>query len=153
GMSIRLMQGVPVGDTQVWCNRGVSGIDGSTSTAMGAAAACPDRPLLLVTGDMSAAYDIGALADPSTAGNFNMLVVDNGGGDIFRRIKPTSDLPEREQFLAAMPLFPLAALADAYGFAYVRATAAECTEDMLTDILRNDKKTIIHLITDQYTAS
>ncbi|MCI6857588.1 MAG: 2-succinyl-5-enolpyruvyl-6-hydroxy-3-cyclohexene-1-carboxylic-acid synthase, partial [Bacteroidales bacterium] len=43
-----------------FCNRGVSGIDGCTSTAIGAAMV--NGPAVLITGDMSFLYDISALS-------------------------------------------------------------------------------------------
>src|SRR5690606_26122554 len=44
----------------VFCNRGTSGIDGSTSTAIGAALAS-DKPTILITGDIGFLYDSNAL--------------------------------------------------------------------------------------------
>ena len=46
---------------EVFANRGTSGIDGCTSTAVGAALAQPDRPVVLLTGDVAFFYDRNAL--------------------------------------------------------------------------------------------
>ncbi len=102
---------------RVECNRGVSGIDGSTSTAIGYAMAS-ERPVLFVSGDMSASYDLAAFALRGVPDSFKMVVLDNGGGDIFRAVGTTRDLAECESFFVAPPRFPLEALAAAYGFAY-----------------------------------
>lgn len=118
GMSIREAQKVSIDKpTSVWSNRGVSGIDGATSTAIGASLVA-DKPVVLITGDMSAAYDIGALAVNGVGCNFTMIVVNNNGGEIFRQVGTTKNLPEREQYFTAMPKFPLQKLAEAYGFDY-----------------------------------
>ena len=102
------------------CNRGVSGIDGCTSTAMGAASAI-STPLVLLSGDMSAQYDMGALAWSGVPANFRMAVLDNGGGNIFRHIAATRGLPMCDRCLVADVRLPLRALADAYGFRYFEA--------------------------------
>ncbi len=103
------------------CNRGVSGIDGATSTAVGAHIYYDDNTLL-ITGDMSAQYDIGALALKEITPRFKMAVLNNKGGGIFRYIKSTSKLDECEQCFSAMINLPLRQLAEAYGFAYFEAT-------------------------------
>ncbi len=90
---------------------------------------------------MSAAYDVGALAVEGVGGNFTMVVVNNHGGEIFRRVATTRDLPERELYFTAMPKFPLAKLADAYGFDYSLITTPEEFEPAT-----GDKPKIVELI-------
>lgn len=103
------------------CNRGVSGIDGSTSTAIGASVVNVDTTLL-ITGDMSAQYDIGALAASCISSSFKMIVLNNGGGGIFRFVKSTADLPELEAYFVAEVKLPLKQIAEGYGFKYMCAT-------------------------------
>ncbi|MDE7457272.1 MAG: 2-succinyl-5-enolpyruvyl-6-hydroxy-3-cyclohexene-1-carboxylic-acid synthase, partial [Muribaculaceae bacterium] len=103
------------------CNRGVSGIDGSTSTAIGAHIYYADNTLL-ITGDMSAQYDLGALALQEITPRFKMAVLNNQGGGIFRYIKSTSKLDECEECFAGSVNLPLQKLAEAYGFAYFEAS-------------------------------
>lgn len=114
--SLRRMAGV-------FCNRGVSGIDGCTSTAIGASTATDD-PVVLLSGDMSAQYDLGALATAGIPRNFRMAVLANGGGNIFRHIGATRELPCRDSCLVAEVRLPLRELAGAYGFGYYRADSA-----------------------------
>ena len=80
------------------CNRGVSGIDGSTSTAIGASLAYSGTTLL-ITGDMSFSYDLSGLASQYNSPRLKIIVMKNGGGGIFRFIKSTSALPELERYL------------------------------------------------------
>ena len=105
---------------RIECNRGVSGIDGATSTAIGAHL-CYDDVTLLVSGDMSAQYDMGAFALTEITPRFKMAVLNNGGGGIFRFIKSTSALEECEECFVADVRLPLKELAAAYGFAYYEA--------------------------------
>ena len=68
---------------EVFCNRGTSGIDGSTSTAIGCATV-RDKQTILVTGDLSFFYDSNALWNNYIPKNFRIVVINNGGGGIFR---------------------------------------------------------------------
>ena len=67
------------------CNRGTSGIDGSVSTAVGMAVVSR-KPVLLITGDLSFFYDSNALWNPYVPVDFRIVLVNNGGGGIFRFI-------------------------------------------------------------------
>ena len=68
-----------------YCNRGANGIDGSTSTAMGFAMVST-RPTLLITGDLSFFYDINGLWNQYIPSQTRIIIINNGGGDIFRII-------------------------------------------------------------------
>ncbi len=123
----------------VYCNRGVSGIDGSTSTAIGNAMLTSET-LVLITGDLSAQYDIGALSINNIPSTFKMIVMCNGGGGIFRFIKSTSDLPELEEYFAIAPNLPLELLAKGYGFNFFKACNEPELIDQLPLFLKKDKK-------------
>ena len=68
---------------KVFSNRGTSGIDGSTSTAVGAAL-YSSSPTLLISGDLSFIYDSNGLWNNYLRPDFRIIVVNNGGGGIFR---------------------------------------------------------------------
>ncbi|MDH7445763.1 2-succinyl-5-enolpyruvyl-6-hydroxy-3-cyclohexene-1-carboxylic-acid synthase [Aquimarina sp. 2201CG14-23] len=68
---------------KVYCNRGTSGIDGSTSTAIGAAVAS-GLPTTLITGDLSFFYDSNGLWNDTIPSNFKIILINNEGGGIFR---------------------------------------------------------------------
>lgn len=69
----------------VFCNRGTSGIDGSMSTAVGAACVVK-KPTVFITGDISFFYDSNALWNNYLPCSFRIIVINNGGGGIFRFI-------------------------------------------------------------------
>ena len=73
-------------DLTVLGNRGASGIDGITSTALGAGSATDD-PLVLVTGDLAYYHDMnGLLALARCDVDATIVLVDNDGGGIFHML-------------------------------------------------------------------
>ncbi len=89
--AVRFAQLYPLpNDTQVECNRGVNGIEGSLSTAMGYAMG-DSRPQFFICGDLSFFYDMNALWLQGIPDNVRILLINNGGGGIFDLI-PTPDL-------------------------------------------------------------
>ncbi|MCI9606908.1 MAG: 2-succinyl-5-enolpyruvyl-6-hydroxy-3-cyclohexene-1-carboxylic-acid synthase [Muribaculaceae bacterium] len=146
GTNLQLSNGTPVryaqliGDTGLHrcdCNRGVSGIDGCTSTAIGAALAYSSGITVLVTGDMSAQYDLGALATADIPPRFKMIVMCNSGGGIFRFISSTAQLPEREKNFAAAETMrlPVRQLADAFGFAFFSADSEASLREVFPEFI------------------
>ena len=81
----------------VFCNRGTSGIDGSSSTAIGAAL-MTESPTLLITGDLSFFYDINALWNDYWKPNFRVIIINNQGGGIFRILPGQKDTPVYNQY-------------------------------------------------------
>lgn len=135
------------------CNRGVSGIDGSTSTAIGSHIYYDDNTLL-ITGDMSAQYDIGALALTEITPRFKMAVLNNNGGGIFRYIKSTSQLEECEECFAAKVNLPLKQLAQAYGFAYFEANdKVSLDKSFGLFAAEKDKPAILNIITPPHEST
>ena len=82
---------------KVFCNRGTSGIDGSTSTAVGAAFTLK-IPTLLITGDLSFFYDVNAMWNSYWKSNFRLIIINNQGGGIFRILPGQKDTPEYDQY-------------------------------------------------------
>ena len=70
---------------EVFCNRGTSGIDGSTSTAIGAAFAS-SKQTVFITGDLSFFYDSNGLWNDHIPPNFRIVLINNSGGGIFKII-------------------------------------------------------------------
>ncbi len=71
----------------LYCQRGLSGIDGLVAGALGHYLAAPEVPLVLILGDVSFAHDCGALAALAQArGPILIVVLDNGGGRLFDRL-------------------------------------------------------------------
>ncbi len=96
-------------------NRGTSGIDGSTSTALGAAIVNPSKQHLLISGDISFLYDSNALWYEPFPRNFKMIVIQNYGGGIFKIIPGPADSKQREKYFEAKQVKSPASIAQAFG--------------------------------------
>ncbi|AQL41558.1 2-succinyl-5-enolpyruvyl-6-hydroxy-3-cyclohexene-1-carboxylic-acid synthase [Halorientalis sp. IM1011] len=86
-------------DLTILGNRGASGIDGVTSTALGAGSAADD-PLVLVTGDLAYYHDTNGLLSIARCGvDATIVLVNNDGGGIFHLLPIEEfDPPFTEQF-------------------------------------------------------
>lgn len=96
-------------------NRGTSGIDGSTSTALGAAIVNPSKQHVLISGDISFLYDSNALWYEPFPRNFKMIVIQNYGGGIFKIIPGPADSKQREKYFEAKQVKSPATIAQAFG--------------------------------------
>jgi 2-succinyl-5-enolpyruvyl-6-hydroxy-3-cyclohexene-1-carboxylate synthase len=91
--------GLPAGrQIDVFANRGTSGIDGCNSTAVGAALAQPERPVVLLTGDVAFFYDRNAFWHNYPTPNLRVVLFNNHGGGIFRLIDGPRQQPELDEF-------------------------------------------------------
>jgi 2-succinyl-5-enolpyruvyl-6-hydroxy-3-cyclohexene-1-carboxylate synthase len=111
---------------RVLSNRGANGIDGTVSTAFGVAAA-DQGPVVLLTGDVALAYDIGGLLAARRLGlKLAIVLLNNGGGGIFDFL-PVSELRDLyEHHVATAPGLEFDRVAALYGLGYTRAgTASE----------------------------
>ena len=85
---------------QVYCNRGVNGIEGSLSTAAGFSCVTGQR-VFCVIGDLSFFYDQNALWNQNLRGNLRILLLNNGKGGIFNMLKGLEQSPARDRYVAA----------------------------------------------------
>ena len=90
----------PIQSIKYFANRGVSGIDGSTSTALGMAVANPNKLHVLITGDVSFFYDSNALWNSYLPANFRIVLINNNGGGIFNIIEGPKTSKQNELFVA-----------------------------------------------------
>ncbi|WLI77830.1 2-succinyl-5-enolpyruvyl-6-hydroxy-3-cyclohexene-1-carboxylic-acid synthase [Kosakonia sp. H02] len=134
---------LPVG-YPVYSNRGASGIDGLLSTAAGVQRATA-RPTLAIVGDLSALYDLNALALLRQASApFVLLVVNNNGGQIFSLL-PTPPA-EREQFYLMPQNVHFDHAAAMFDLAYHRPENWDELEQALTGAWHKPGATVIELV-------
>lgn len=123
---------LPRADVQVNANRGVSGIDGCTGTAVGAALAT-GRPTVLISGDLAFFYDRNSLWHNDVPSNLRLVVLNNGGGNIFKLIDGPSNLPPAEletHFFTPHKLTARNTAAD-FKLAYFSANSTSALENTL----------------------
>jgi 2-succinyl-5-enolpyruvyl-6-hydroxy-3-cyclohexene-1-carboxylate synthase len=101
----------------VFASRGTSGIDGCTSTAVGYAMAS-GKNTLLITGDVAFFYDRNALWQQSLPKGLKILLLNNGGGNIFRMIDGPARQPELEHLFETWQGHTAASLAQQAGIDY-----------------------------------
>lgn len=115
---------------RVFCNRGTSGIDGSTSTAIGAAV-INETPTLLITGDLGFFYDSNALWNTYVRKDFRIILINNGGGGIFRILPGKEDSENFKTFFETRHNLTAKHLCVMYGFEYGTANSMESLQNEL----------------------
>lgn len=131
---------------EVFCNRGTSGIDGSTSTAIGAAFAS-GKPTVLLTGDVGFFYDSNALWNEYIPRNFKIIVVNNGGGGIFRILPGHQENRVFNTFFETSHCLTAEHLAKMYRFEYYSASDETTLNESLNRFLNHDSPAILEIFT------
>ena len=102
-MPIRYWEMIWAGDVVTYASRGVNGIDGQVSTAVGIARACSSKVHCLI-GDITFLYDFNIMVEKLPA-NLEIWVIDNKGGRIFERVN-VSDKMILSEYLPLNELIP-----------------------------------------------
>jgi 2-succinyl-5-enolpyruvyl-6-hydroxy-3-cyclohexene-1-carboxylate synthase len=132
---------------QVYCNRGTSGIDGSTSTAIGAAVV-NGKQTVFITGDIGFLYDSNALWNNYIPKNFKIIVINNGGGGIFRILPGHKETPVFNTFFETSHCLTAEHLAKMYGFEYTIASDEKSLSKGLAILYaQNEKPGILEVFT------
>ena len=127
---------------EVYCNRGTSGIDGSTSTAIGGAVA-NEKQTVLITGDISFLYDSNALWNNYIPKNFKIILINNGGGGIFRILPGHDETPVFNTFFETSHCLTAENLAKMYDFDYAIASDEPSLEVGIKNLYSNNNKPFI----------
>ena len=107
----------------IYCNRGTSGIDGSTSTAMGAAWVS-SSPTLFITGDLSFFYDVNGMWHDYLKPTTRIIVINNQGGGIFRILPGEKDTPAYDTYFETVQKRSTKQLCKAFGLGYRSAASS-----------------------------
>jgi 2-succinyl-5-enolpyruvyl-6-hydroxy-3-cyclohexene-1-carboxylate synthase len=130
---------------KVFCNRGTSGIDGSTSTAIGAAMVVKDQ-VVFVTGDVSFFYDSNALWNTYIPKSFRIILINNNGGGIFKFIPGPSKSGALDYFETPHGL-TAEHLCKMYGFDYSTASGEETLTNALADFYTGNQPRLLEVFT------
>ena len=122
-------------------NRGVNGIDGTISTALGLAT--NGKPTYLVTGDLSLFHDLNGLAVAKTH-NLNLTIIlhNNDGGGIFEYL-PQKGTKHFDYLFSTSQGLDYSGAATLYGCGYTKISSP----DELSSVLANvSQETGVHII-------
>ncbi|PHR47336.1 MAG: 2-succinyl-5-enolpyruvyl-6-hydroxy-3-cyclohexene-1-carboxylic-acid synthase [Fluviicola sp.] len=132
------------------CNRGTSGIDGSTSTALGNCLADPDHLHTFISGDISFFYDSNAFWNHHLPSNFRMFVINNGGGGIFNIIPGPEKSEVKEKYFVANQSFSAKSICEAFEVNYMCASSMDEIDSQLNsffEIQSNERPVLMEIFT------
>ena len=145
----------------VYCNRGVNGIEGSLSTAAGFSLVAKN-PVFIVIGDLSFFYDSNALWNKELKGNFRILLLNNGGGGIFRQLPVGDGRSSALDYVMGSHHTSAEGICKSYGVEYLSARnevemeegiqlllQKECSRPLLLEVF-TDTETDTQVLKDYY---
>ena len=133
---------------EVNCNRGTSGIDGSTSTAAGFSIKS-DLPNVLLTGDLSFFYDRNAFWNPDFPDNLKVIVFNNQGGGIFNMIPGPGLHKKSKEYFTTPRTHSAQYLAEEFDLSFFQTDEINNFDTILTLFLEFKGAAILEIHTDQ----
>ncbi len=126
----------------VHINRGASGIDGITSTALGIAQL--KEPAFLLTGDLSFLHDLNALAAAKnyTAG-LTVILINNNGGGIFNSLPVSKDKSILNEYFLTPHNLNLKKITTSFGVDY---KLVKSWEEFSAEIKKSGKKKAVSVL-------
>jgi 2-succinyl-5-enolpyruvyl-6-hydroxy-3-cyclohexene-1-carboxylate synthase len=148
--AIRLMN--LYADRHVYCNRGVNGIEGSLSTAVGFSM-CKnksDKHVYCVLGDLSFFYDQNALWNRNLNGKLRIIVLNNGGGAIFGKFQGLKESQAREEMIMAKHHATAEGICSQNDVKYLAAHTMEEMEQGISQLIHaeSERPMLLEVFTD-----
>lgn len=122
----------PIQGIKYFANRGVSGIDGSTSTAVGMAMSQPNNLVTLITGDISFFYDSNGLWLDHLPDNLRIFLINNNGGGIFNILEGSRKSVQNKLFVAPHKA-KASSICEAFGVDYNYCDSIPALESQMHD--------------------
>jgi len=136
-------------DLIYYSNRGVSGIDGCLSTAVGTAMAT-NKLVVAVLGDMSFVYDSNALWNREFPSNLRIIIINNKGGGIFSLIDGPKQNLSFDQYVNAYHPANIKKLIEGFGLKYYSASNEDEFNNSCNDFYKTN---IVASVLEVYTSS
>ncbi|MGN1213718.1 MAG: thiamine pyrophosphate-dependent enzyme, partial [Bacteroidaceae bacterium] len=131
------------GEVEIYCNRGVNGIEGSVSVAAGCASVC-DRNVYAVVGDLSFFYDVNSLWNTELRQNLRVVLLNDHGGAIFEKLDGLSNSAALHPYISARHDCNARGIALSYGCDYHAVANEKQLEETFREInLSNNNKPIL----------
>ena len=132
---------------QVFANRGTSGIDGCTSTAVGHALVS-GRPNFLITGDLAFFYDRNAFWHNYPLENLRVLLLNNHGGLIFDILEGPSSVPEARDYFITRQALNARRLCGEFDFIHLKADEGRPIKELVMDLIRSNRTAVLEYESD-----
>ncbi len=134
---------------KIFSNRGVNGIEGCISTAVGSAIHFKGFTTL-ITGDLAMLYDSNALWNTNFPCNLKIIVLNNGGGGIFRIIDGPDKYKTQRDFFETPHNYNMEYLSKMYNLSYIGTRNEKELSEALNMIYCDmDKPCILEIFTEQ----
>lgn len=133
-------------DLQYYANRGVSGIDGCSSTAVGYATVS-NKIVTLISGDIAFLYDVNALWNKYLSKRLKFIIINNAGGGIFRIIDGPSTTKELDQFFETTHNRNASPIAEMHGLAYFSANNVNSLQTQIDALYASKETAILEVFT------
>ncbi len=145
--SVRL--GNVFGKHYIYCNRGVNGIEGSLSVAAGYASVT-DKTVYCVIGDLSFFYDQNALWNRNLNGNLRILLLNNGGGGIFRQLPGLEQSPATEEYVTASHCTNAEGICSQNHISYYHVDSEQELDQQIDALFvaHSDRPVLVEVVTD-----
>ena len=147
--TIRIAQYFQLDDSiEVYCNRGVNGIDGCMSTFIGQAAVSKKLNFLII-GDLTFFYDMNALWNRYVGKNVRIMLNNNSGAALFHFNQGLKNYPTLNENVAAEHNATAKGWAESRGFKYLYSSNKEEFDKKLEEFLNpnSDKPIILEVFT------
>lgn len=151
---VRHLQLVDLGEYDVYCNRGINGIEGCVSTAVGCMAG--GKSTILLTGDLAFFYDRNGLwnrfvddKSRQNAAKLRIVVLNNGCGQIFYGLEALKSSPYLSCYIAGAHNTLAEYTAKEHGMEYFKATDSEALKQCLDAFINSENKlSLLEVFTD-----
>ncbi|MEI5994000.1 2-succinyl-5-enolpyruvyl-6-hydroxy-3-cyclohexene-1-carboxylic-acid synthase [Candidatus Enterococcus mansonii] len=136
---------------QLFGNRGINGIDGIVSTALGMCATHPDRQNVLLIGDLAMYHDMNGLL---LAKCYNLpltiILLNNNGGGIFSFLSQRQLTQKDFEPIFGTPIdLDFSLVAALYGATYTKAENLEQLTSLLEETQKKPKFQVIEIVGDR----
>ena len=122
---------------EVCCNRGINGIEGTLSSALGYASGS-DKLNFIVIGDLSFFYGMNGLWGNNTKPNVRILLLNNGGGEIFHTLPGLEMSGTSHKYITGVHHTSAKGWVESLGFTYLRADNEDELQAGMTDFMKSE---------------
>jgi 2-succinyl-5-enolpyruvyl-6-hydroxy-3-cyclohexene-1-carboxylate synthase len=134
---------------KVLANRGANGIDGTLSSALGAAWGC-DQPMLLICGDLAFYHDLnGLMAVKKYNINLTVILLNNDGGGIFEMLPIANFEPPFEELFGTSHGLDFAPIVTAYGGEHIEIQDWSHFQQAVLDSLQRSGTQVLEVKSDR----